>query len=668
MRLEYVHLKNYRQYLNEKIDFSNWTPECNVIVIQGAMGAGKTNILNAITWCLFEEEKHLTSRNKGLEICNTSVLQNLKTGNTCEVEVELAIIDGESNRIYIKRKRKYEKDNQGDICHLPYEFEGEIYDTYLQVDRVVDDQTVSEVKGSAFIERLIPEELSPYFLFDGENLHRYFDESSDDIPSAVQTISQLDLLEDVINHLERAENDMVRKQTDPTDEIKRHQKDHDEYHKQNKDWKKKIDTLRLEQRGHEQEIAKIDDWMLESTAGALKQKSIRQGQMEKQLVSLRDQLKRSKKERQEFDIQWGALALSYDAMKDTVRLIKEAKESGRLPGAYKKNFLETLLDDSLCICGTSLSEGTDQRKMINKLLLESDELTELSDDLSDLSGRLRTEIERIPNAYRRLKRIRNLIRTTERELNGVLEKKESLDKELKEVDIVEVSDKQHKRETYRAKSKNLEAQIQIIDNDIKRNAKRMSDLKNMITRAMGKNKRYKKELKRRQFCEKAIDIACRIRDEIVAELRSELEHLTEKNFLETHWKKNMFSDISIDESYHVAVKDATGHDALGTLSRGETQILAYAFMNALNVVSGFEFPLVIDTPLGRISSAPRISLGQNLSKSLKGRQIIFLMTDVEYTPDFKEAISESISQEFRIDFTDIPKMKGGQAKVVKINE
>jgi DNA sulfur modification protein DndD len=71
MRFDYIRLKNYRQYLNERIDFSKWTPECNVLVIQGAMGAGKTNILNAITWCLFEEEKHLTSRNKGLEIsCN----------------------------------------------------------------------------------------------------------------------------------------------------------------------------------------------------------------------------------------------------------------------------------------------------------------------------------------------------------------------------------------------------------------------------------------------------------------------------------------------------------------------------------------------------------------------------------------------------------------------
>lgn len=668
MRFEYLCLRNFRQYIDERIEFDQWTPDANIIVIQGAMGAGKTNILNAITWCLYEEEKHLTSKSKGLEICNTSTMEKTKSGNICEVEVELAIVDEHQNRTYIKRKKKYEKGYQGEIIHVPYEFHGVKLDTLLQVDRVIDDQTVSESNGSAFISRLIPEELSPYFFFDGENLHRYFEESSDDIPEAVQTISQLDILEEVIVHLEKAESDMLRKRTDPSDDINQYQTEFDGINKKIGKWNKEIEELKLKQREFEQKIKEIDDWMLESTAGALKQKSIRQGQLEREIDRLKDDLKKFKHDRRIFDYEWGAIALSYDALKNTVNLIKNAKEAGRLPAAYKKNFLETLLDEELCICGSSLEKGAEGRKKIQKLLEESDSLAELSEDLSDLSGRLRTEMEKIPQAYSRLKRIRSTIRRIENQLDTSQEEKKKLDKELKDVDIDEVSKKQHERETYRAKSKNYEGQIQLIRNDVERSEKRKSDLKNMITRAMGRNKKYETDLKKRQFCESAISIASRIRDEIILEIRAEVEGLTKRNFIETHWKEDEFSEVTINDDYRVSVKDITGHDALGTLSRGETQILAYAFMNALNVVSGFNFPLVIDTPLGRISSAPRKALGRNLSVSLRGRQIIFLMTDVEYTEDFKKSIENSIAQEYRIDFTKLSKNRGGHAKVVKANE
>lgn len=668
MRFEYISLHNFRQYIDERIEFTNWTPDANIIVIQGAMGAGKTNILNAITWCLYEEEKHLTSKSKGLEICNTSAMEKTKTGNSCEVEVELAIVDEHQNRIYIKRKKKYEKGYQGEIVHVPYEFHGVKLDTLLQVDRVIDNQTVSEPKGSAFISRLIPEELSPYFFFDGENLHRYFEESSDDIPEAVMTISQLDILEQVIDHLEHTENEMLRKQSDPSDDIMQYQREYDGIDNKITDNDKKIGDLKIEQRGFEQKVNEIDDWMLESTAGALKEKSIRQRQLERQITGLRDDLKTRKEDKRKLDHEWAAIALSYNALKVTVDKIRQAKEAGRLPAAYKKNFLENLLDDMMCICGNSLEEGSDSRKKIIQLLEESDSLAELSEDLADLSGRLRTDLERVPQAYDRLMRIRRSIRSTENQLDDLNDEKDRLDKELKGIDIEEVSRKQHERETYRAKSKNHEGLIQILHNDNERDERRKSDLKNMITRAMSRNKKYESDFKKREFCEKAIEIACRIRDEIVQEIRAEVEDLTKQNFIKTHWKKDEFSDVVIDDDYRVTVKDITGHDALGTLSRGETQILAYAFMNALNVVSGFDFPLVIDTPLGRISSAPRKALGKNLSVSLKGRQIILLMTDVEYTEDFKESIADAIAEEYRIDFTKLSDKKGGHAKLVKIDE
>ena len=67
MKIDFIKLENYRQYKDLKIEFST-SENQNLTIIQGANGAGKTNLLNAITWCLYGKEKHIardfTTRNR----------------------------------------------------------------------------------------------------------------------------------------------------------------------------------------------------------------------------------------------------------------------------------------------------------------------------------------------------------------------------------------------------------------------------------------------------------------------------------------------------------------------------------------------------------------------------------------------------------------------------
>ena len=60
MRLTAIEIKNFRQY--EELSFSfpqNSNYDLHIIIADN--GVGKTNILNAITWCLYEKETYINS-------------------------------------------------------------------------------------------------------------------------------------------------------------------------------------------------------------------------------------------------------------------------------------------------------------------------------------------------------------------------------------------------------------------------------------------------------------------------------------------------------------------------------------------------------------------------------------------------------------------------------
>lgn len=190
MQLEYLHLKNFRQYRDVRIDFSR-SPSDNFLVIQGINGAGKTNILNAITWCLFGEEFHSKSKYAGLPIVNTATLDNNKNG-VVELSVEITFIGDNGKKIIFLRSKSY-REKAGELV--------EILSTHVTPSVMIQTERewIGPIYGSdaqARINSLIPPEIEEYFFFDGERLDDYFQENTGrEIKDAVFEISQLQLLE-----------------------------------------------------------------------------------------------------------------------------------------------------------------------------------------------------------------------------------------------------------------------------------------------------------------------------------------------------------------------------------------------------------------------------------------------------------------------------------------
>lgn len=69
----------------------------------------------------------------------------------------------------------------------------------------------------------------------------------------------------------------------------------------------------------------------------------------------------------------------------------------------------------------------------------------------------------------------------------------------------------------------------------------------------------------------------------------------------------------------------------GSLSATEQMALAYAFTLSIHKASGQNCPLVIDSPLGRVSDENRSKMAQVLLDISKNKQIIMLFTPDEYS-------------------------------------
>lgn len=128
----------------------------------------------------------------------------------------------------------------------------------------------------------------------------------------------------------------------------------------------------------------------------------------------------------------------------------------------------------------------------------------------------------------------------------------------------------------------------------------------------------------------------KVRDEIVDETKEEMQKLTWKTFSSMIWKKNTFGKIDIDDNYSVTLYNVYGQPMNADASATEAMALAYAFTLSVHQVSGQNSPLVIDSPLGRVSDENREKMAAALLNVAKEKQIIMLFTPDEYSAPVKK--------------------------------
>ena len=133
------------------------------------------------------------------------------------------------------------------------------------------------------------------------------------------------------------------------------------------------------------------------------------------------------------------------------------------------------------------------------------------------------------------------------------------------------------------------------------------------------------------------------------DIHNKLEELTSYEFGKLHWKE-FYQGVAIDNDYDVKIFKEGGYVVPNDLSKGGQLVLALSFMTALNSLSGFGLPIVIDTPMGRLDDEIKENIGKYLPEYTKNKQVTLLVTGTEYSESFRKGIRDHVGKEYELNY------------------
>ena len=180
MKLASIILCNFRQFYGKTPEINFSSGQQNTTIIHGNNGAGKTTIMNAFTWVLYE--KFSAAFAAETQLVNKRAITEAKPGKAIACWVEI-IFEHDHKRYQAKRLCRAYRNEKNQIEHGKSEL-------YMQI--AADDGRWSPPPEHPddIIGRILPESLHRYFFFDGERIEYIVrDNQKSEIAEATKELS-----------------------------------------------------------------------------------------------------------------------------------------------------------------------------------------------------------------------------------------------------------------------------------------------------------------------------------------------------------------------------------------------------------------------------------------------------------------------------------------------
>ncbi len=645
MILKRIVLKNYRQYRNTTIEIPDVSEEAHIAVVVGRMGFGKTNILNAINWCLYEEEPHLGLKRRALPMLNSSTKAAMTVGETADVEVSLVFMD-EGIRTEICRKKRFRKTKNGTIKEE--KIGGGL--SSLSVGYLSEKDYEYYDYPQLYIERVMPETLSSYFMFDGEKLDKYFlEQTVSKIRGAIHGISKLNLFDKVVDKLEKTKKDFKQSYSDPTPQMKSVQKRIDELSNEIDTHKEKLEDI-IEQEDELRDLkSDLDSALRSSNIEVIREKQKRRELLTQEKKEKEQRLDDLENRRKRLIIEDFSLAVSKNTIDNALKLISEGQEGYELPAPFRNIFIEHLIETAECICGRDIKEGSEEEEYLKKKMEEnivreatSTMLPLLISDLHELSSQKRGILDQLSSVNGKIDAVNGEITEIGLEI-------EDIHTQIKDFDDIDIVQLEKREAEVKKQIEDLTTEKIAIKGRIKERERERDENETKLDQYQRSIAKYEKLNKRKDLCSESLEIGQDISEQVLDSIRKQVDKVTsEQGLIAINDTKVESISIGNDFMTSVKFKEYGMEDGIGGLSAGQRASLALTFLHALNSVSVWETPIIIDTPLGRIDLKDREPLLNVLKEQMKGKQIIILMTSAEYTEQERNALSPVLLAEYEI--------------------
>jgi DNA sulfur modification protein DndD len=646
MKILSVTMTNFMPYKGEcRIDFP--TDEYrNVMIVFGDNMRGKTSFLNALRWGFYGR-----AYGRHLREIPLNDLLNKDAASAGDYCLDVRIRFEAAGHSYSLHRRADRREHVG-IPSRPEDFS-------VQVSLQKEDIVLPGHLITAEINRYVPEQVSRFFLFDGELLQEYEtllmegNEQGKHIKNAIEQVLGVPTLIRGRDEAETILRSAQRQQSKEMAQVKslsalaEHQLSLQERQGAKKraieKLKEQQKEIRTQRDGLDDELEKVEDiYRAQTESKTLKRRQNEIVNRLEQVAEERMELAR----KAWIDLVQPKLQVKQEQLKeDQERIYNNMDERGRIEVNIES--LTKLLNNEPCpTCGQlpleeNLSDKRAELAQYEKKLLG---LKKVHDDLAIISSEIR-DIDRLlrPGVGERMQSLKAEERTLSVELTKIDNEVDKIDERIRGYDTQEIISKRNLRDMLIRQEGQLDSEISKTDAEIKGIRNELEILSKQISSQPAA--RQRRSTVKVELGQGLVTVFTQSIERLRDSLRSKVEERATEAFkrLTTQAK---YRGLVINENYGLTILDEKG-DKVGVRSAGAEQIVALSLIDGLARTGRAAGPVVMDTPFGRLDLKHRDNILRYLPETTS--QLVLLVHDGEIRKDTDLApVASRIGKEYYI--------------------
>lgn len=634
MLIKKLVLNNFRQYIGKQtIEFST-DPDRNVTVLIGVNTSGKTTLIRAFEWILYNKNEF-----DDKILLNKNVADSMQVGETQAVTGTI-FLEHNGRDYEITRKQVYTCTGSSvrPSVSIPIIM-------YLQPDGQTKTQMESDFDSN--IERILPRALSSYFFFGGERVGSI--SSREDIESSVKGLMGLDVLYNAMAHLRTVINKLKKSMDYSGNQTAQNtQEKLEAAQRKKRECEDELTTVTEQLEYYQSEKEKYAALLRANEETAAAQR--RREQLEVVIQGLQSRIERDKKDLVAAFSRNGFVFFSLPVLKEVVKMLNNASEETESVPEMTAASIDYILKRKVCICGTCISEGSAAERH-----LLAEKAKQPPESIGSLVRRYREQamdyISSSEDYYTNIENKFATLRNDQRELGFRIDERNALDESLKEAKDVSQLEKQYQDAERRVKD--FDRQKNSLLESIGSCKKDIANYERSLEaygKANQKNARIAMNIDYAQAVFDWVGEAYRVRESSV---RSKLEEKVNSNF---GYMYHGSRTITIDEKYRVKYIDVTTEE-----SDGLKAVKSFAFVaglvdlakEALSSDKSKEadigpqyYPLVMDAPFSNVDETHI----RNISKILpaSAEQVIIAVMQKDWQ-QAAEIMNPVVGKTYRIE-------------------
>lgn len=644
MKLTSIKLCNFRSFYGK-------TPEIllasgdvrNTTIIHGNNGAGKTSLLNAFSWVLYE--KFSAAFASVEQLVNKRAIAEAKSGEAVECWVKIG---------WEHDSRRYQAQRLCRVYKNETDFEAGKSQLLMYVAGDDGRWLLPREQPEDIINQILPGSLHQYFFFDGERIEQIVrSDKKAEIAEATKKLLGVEVLNNSIKHLKEAEKTLRSELEAIGDsETKQLLKEQQKLEKESEQLAQRQHEI-IQELSNQQTLKKETSHRLRELSAA-KQLQERRQELENLKASNLENLKRSKEALKKAISTRGYTVLLSETTAQFRTIVDDLKQRGELTTGISREFVKDLLNSKRCICGAELYGGNHAHANVSGWLDKAgiaaveETAIRMIAQVDEIDKQAPAFWEEIDREQANISRFRQDISQIEAELDKIQEKLRkdpsddirNLQKRLDEIEsrILELTLDQGANQQQII---NLKAEIE--------------DLGKQITKHKMNEEKQALAQRRIAATQEAIERLTKVKILQEQQFRLELEKRVQE----------IFTDISftpyiprISEKYELTlVENTAGLEAPVAASTGENQILSLSFIGSiidrvrewsqnkmLMVPDSNTFPIVMDSPFGSLDEIYRRQIAKIIPKL--ANQLVVLVTKTQWRGEVAEEIADRIGREY----------------------